>query len=177
MDSKLTFDQLSEGQTWVSSSRTITEADVINFATQTGDMNPLHVDRTFAENSPFRQPVAHGLLGLAWVAGLGSHSPAVDTMAFVAVREWVFDRPLFFGDTVCVRSTVVSMQSDARRAGRVVWKHELLNQHDQVAQHGIFETLVRVAPEVSRPHIHVTQKGDASPAGKSGELLPDEIDG
>ncbi len=153
MEFRLTFDKISEGQTWISPSRTITETDVVNFATTTGDMNPLHVDRVFAENSPWRQPVAHGLLGLSWAAGLSSHWPAVDTVAFVAVRDWVFNRPLFFGDTVRVRTTVAEKQADARRTGRIAWQLELLNQKDEIVQRGCFETLVRIDSAESAPHM------------------------
>ena len=120
MDSRLTFDQLSPGQTWTSLARTITESDVIAFATSTGDLNPLHVDRVYAEQSPWHQPVAHGLLGLSWAAGLSSQCPAIATAAFLGIRSWEFKRPLFFGDTVHVRTTVLEKDPSARRAGKVV---------------------------------------------------------
>ena len=144
MKDRLTFGDLEVGQQWTSSSRTITETDVINFANSTGDHNPLHIDHEFARQTPYRQPIAHGLLGLAWVAGLGSNSPKVDTMAFTAVRSWEFSRPLFFGDTVHVLTEVVAKQDNAKRAGRVIWGLQLLNQRGEVTQHGEFETLVRV---------------------------------
>ena len=156
MDSRLTFDQIATGQTWTSPSRTITESDVVNFANITGDQNPLHIDHEFARSTPYRQPIAHGLLGLSWVAGLGSNSPAVDTVAFIAIKQWEFCRPLFFGDTVHVRTTVLEKQTDARRNGRVSWRQELLNQHGEVTQQGVFETLVKVGSRatrsVSKPH-------------------------
>ena len=141
MDSPLCFDEVSVGQTWTSPRRTVTEADVINFATMTGDFNPLHVDYHYAANSHYRQPVAHGLLGLSWVAGLGSYSPSVSTIAFTAVRSWEFARPLYFGDTVYVVTSCISKAPTSRRAGKVVWERKLLNQDNQVVQHGQFETL------------------------------------
>ena len=102
MDAPLYFEDLETGQVWVSPRRTVTESDVIQFATMTGDFNPLHVDYDFASKSHYRQPIAHGLLGLSWVAGLGAYFPNVQTLAFTAVRDWDFCRPLFFGDTVYV---------------------------------------------------------------------------
>ena len=81
MVSPLYFEDISVGQTWTSPRRTVTEADVVNFATTTGDFNPLHVDYDYAANTPYRQPIAHGLLGLAWVAGLGSYFPHMNTVA------------------------------------------------------------------------------------------------
>lgn len=153
MDSPLCYDDLSVGQTWTSPRRTVTEADVINFATMTGDFNPLHVDYHYAANSHYRQPVAHGLLGLSWVAGLGSYSPSVSTIAFTSVRNWEFSRPLYFGDTVYVVTTCVKKTPSSRRAGKIVWERKLLNQDNQVVQHGEFETLVSVKKVVPPPHL------------------------
>lgn len=153
MDSPLLFDDVSVGQTWTSPRRTVTEADVINFATMTGDFNPLHVDYHYAANSHYRQPVAHGLLGLSWVAGLGSYSPSVSTIAFTAVRNWEFARPLYFGDTVYVVTSCVEKTLTSRRAGKIVWERKLLNQDNQVVQHGQFETLVSVKQVTPPPHV------------------------
>jgi 3-hydroxybutyryl-CoA dehydratase len=159
MDSPLYFDDILVGKVWVSSRRTITEADVIQFATMTGDFNPLHVDYDFASKSHYRQPVAHGLLGLSWVAGLGSNFPNVNTLAFTAVRNWEFGRPLFFGDTVFVETTCLEKTPAGRRAGKVVWHRKLINQSDQVVQQGVFETLVEVGQgSFPKPH-HKTHPG------------------
>lgn len=142
MDSPLCFEDISVGQQWTSPRRTVTEADVVNFATMTGDFNPLHVDYDYAAKSPYRQPIAHGLLGLSWVAGLGSYSPSVRTVAFTAVRNWEFVRPLFFGDTVFVETTCLEKTEAGRRSGKILWQRQLINQSQQVVQQGTFETLV-----------------------------------
>lgn len=164
MDSPLYFEDIAVGQQWSSPRRTVTEADVINFATSTGDFNPLHVDYHYAANSHYRQPVAHGLLGLSWVAGLGSYSPSVQTVAFTAVRDWEFSRPLFFGDTVHVQTTCLEKIPSGRRAGRVVWQRKLVNQDNLVVQQGVFETLVEVKSVSHRPHISTPTKPQASHA-------------
>jgi acyl dehydratase len=156
MDSPLYYDDISVGQVWISSSRTVTEADVINFASMTGDFNPLHVDYKFAAQSHYRRPIAHGLLGMAWVAGLGSHAPNVRTLAFTAVRDWHFTRPLFFGDTVHVETICVEKSASGRRAGRVVWHRKLVNDSGMLVQEGYFETLVAIAPELAKPHFEVS---------------------
>ncbi len=153
MDSPLCYEDIAVGQTWVSPRRTVTEADVINFATMTGDFNPLHVDYDYASSSHYRQPVAHGLLGLSWVAGLGSFFPHVQTLAFTGIKNWDFLRPLFFGDTVYVKTECAEKTPSGRRNGRVVWNRELCNQRDEVVQQGTFETLVVVRSPVGRPSI------------------------
>lgn len=150
MDSPLFYEDIQVGQTWVSPRRTVTEADVIAFATSTGDFNPLHVDYDFASKSHYRQPIAHGLLGLAWVAGLGSYFPNVNTLAFTSVRNWEFDRPLYFGDTVHVETECLNKTPAGRRTGKVSWHRKLVNQSNDVVQHGVFETLVAIENPVRR---------------------------
>ena len=165
MDSTLFFEDLTVGQVWLSPRRTVTESDVIQFASMTGDFNPLHVDYDFASKSHYRQPVAHGLLGLSWVAGLGSHFPSVQTLAFTAVRDWEFCRPLFFGDTVFVETTCVEKVESGRRSGKVIWLRKLLNQDKQVVQRGAFETLVAIRSAVPKSHLNqnTIQTGLQSP--------------
>jgi len=187
MDSPLFFDDIHVGRVWVSPRRTVTEADVIQFATMTGDFNPLHVDYDFASKSHYRQPIAHGLLGLSWVAGLGSYFPSVNTLAFTAVRNWEFNLPLFFGDTVYVETTCLETIPSGRRTGKVVWLRKLLNQSDQVVQQGVFETLVAVKSAAShpshstpKPHGSGTQHGSntlgvdskSGPSGGSNDRAP-----
>ena len=154
MDATLFFEDLTVGQVWVSPRRTVTESDVIQFAGMTGDFNPLHVDYDFASKSHYRQPVAHGLLGLSWVAGLGSHFPSIQTLAFTAVRDWEFCRPIFFGDTVFVETRCEEKIESGRRSGKVVWLRKLLNQDHQIVQQGVFETLVAIGNKVPRSNIN-----------------------
>ena len=151
MESPLFYEEIAVGQSWTSPRRTVTEADVVNFATMTGDFNPLHVDYDYAAKTPYRQPIAHGLLGLSWVAGLGSYFPNVNTVAFTAVRNWEFVRPLFFGDTVFVETSCLEKTPAGRRNGKVIWQRQLVNQSQQVVQQGSFETLVAMKQVVRKP--------------------------
>jgi len=152
MDSPLFYEDIEVGQVWISPRRTVTESDVINFASMTGDYNPLHVDYDFASKSHYRQPIAHGLLGMSWVAGLGSYFPSVNTLAFMAVRDWEFQRPLYFGDTVHVETKCISRELSGRRTGKVSWRRKLINERDEVVQAGVFETLVALRTPVNRAH-------------------------
>lgn len=145
MNAALAFEDVNLGDVWHSPSRTITETDVVNFAGMTGDYNPLHVDHEFARNTPFGKPIAHGLLGLSFVAGLGCFSPWVQVAAFVRVVDWKFAKPLYIGDTVRVRTEVIGKEQRGRRHGLVTWRRELINQTGETVQQGSFETLVRVA--------------------------------
>lgn len=138
------FDDVQVGQKWTSHGRTVTESDVSLFASSTGDFNPLHVDHEFAAKGPYRKPIAHGLLGLSWVAGLGSSAPLMQTVAFTAVRSWEFLAPIYFGDTVHVETVCVEKNGRGRKAGQIIWSRKLINQKGQTVQQGQFETLVSV---------------------------------
>ena len=138
----LWFEDLRVGDRWVSESRQVTEADVVQFADLTGDFNPLHVDEEFAKQTPFRQPIAHGLLGMSLVAGLGSVSPNVETVAFLGIQDWDFRKPIFFDELLHVVTVVRELEPNGRRRGRVTWHRQLINQDAQVVQEGLFVSLV-----------------------------------
>src|SRR5690606_32772467 len=101
-----------------------------------------HTDQLIRGASPFGQPVVHGLLGLGVMAGLSSARPMVATLALVSIQDWKFEAPIFFGDVVHVLTTVTELASHGRRAGRVTWRRQLVNQRNRVVQQGTFVTLV-----------------------------------
>jgi acyl dehydratase len=140
---QLFFDDVQIGQSWVSNCRMVTDQDIADFADLTGDHNPIHVDPDFASTTPFRRCIAHGLLGLALSSGLSVADPPMRTMAFIEMREWHFRAPLFPGDTIRVRSTVLGKEPRSRgRRGVIEWNVEILNQNHRVVQEGVTFTLV-----------------------------------
>ena len=141
-DLPLYFDDFAAGDEWVSPARTVTEADVVAFAGLSGDYNPIHVDHESARAGAFGRPVAHGLLGLAIVRGLASHSPRAATLAFLAIERWEFLKPIAFGDTVHVLTRVEAITPRARgRRAEVVWLRRLVNQAGETVQEGRTRTL------------------------------------
>jgi acyl dehydratase len=145
MTDLLYFDDVQAGDVWKSPARTVTETDVVNFAGLTGDFTALHVDHEYARQTPFRRPVAHGLLGLSLLAGLSSRCPHMATLALVNLGEWKFLKPIFFGDTVHAVTEIIEKRSHGRRRGAIVWSRRLVNQDDLTVQSGVIETLVEVA--------------------------------
>lgn len=138
------YDDLQVGDEWESPARTVTEADVVAFAGLSGDFNAIHVDHESARLGAFGRPVAHGLLGLAIVSGLSSHSPRVATLAFMAIERWSFLKPIGFGDTVRVLTRVDSITPKARgRRAEVIWTRRLVNQAGDTVQEGQTRTLVK----------------------------------
>ena len=144
------FDDLHEGDRWTSEARVVTAEDVSGFAHLTGDLNPIHIDPEFAAETPFGQPIAHGLLGLSFMAGLASTAPQLDTIALLSVGEWQFLKPIYYGDHIHVVSEIVKLTANGRKRGRVVWQKSLVNQQGISVQEGSIETLVRCRPIVRK---------------------------
>lgn len=153
LDSKLYLEDIAVQDHWWSQSREITGEDVAEFASLTGDTDPLHSDDSddgSLTDSPFGGPIAHGLLGMSIMAGLSSDSPSMATLALVEVADWRFEAPIYFGDIVRVKTTVESISPHGRRAGRVVWRRQLFNQKDRVVQSGRIVSLVARKTRLSR---------------------------
>ncbi len=147
----LFFDDIEIGQVWESGGRTVTEADIANFAGFSGDFNPIHVDHAFAATTPFRRPIAHGFGVFSMASGLGVASPPVRTIALLGVREWNFILPVFIGDTIRVRSDAVEKSLRGRgKRGEIIWHRAIVNQDGKVVQEGRIATLIECRP---RPNL------------------------
>jgi acyl dehydratase len=158
----LYFDDVDVGQEWESGGRTVTEADIVNFAGLSGDFNPIHIDHDFAKTTVFRKPLAHGLLVLSIGSGLGLMFPPMRTLAFLSMREWHFHEPVFIGDTIHARARVLEKEERARgRRGVVTWQRTIVNQENKVVQEGVTVTLVE------------GRGGRGSPADETAELPPE----
>ena len=143
----LYYDDLDVGQEWMSGGRTITEADIVNFAGFSGDFNPIHIDHEFAKGTPFRRPIAHGFGVFSVASGLGVNSPPVRTIALLRVRTWQFALPVFAGDTIRCTSRVVEKSVRGRgKRGEVVWYRGVINQDGKVVQEGEIVTLLECRP-------------------------------
>lgn len=85
--------------------RTIVESDVLEFARLSGDNNPLHIDSAYAEGTPFKQRVVHGMfLGSLCSRLLGTQLPG--RRCLYLSQELRFHQPVFIGDTVTVSGVV-----------------------------------------------------------------------
>ena len=141
------FDDVGIGAEFESSGRTVTEADVVNFAGLSGDFNPIHIDHEFAKSTPFRRPIAHGLLVYSIGSGLGVHSPLMRTIALLKVQEWSFIGPIFIGDTVHVRTKLKEKIPRGRgKRGEMHWYRSIVNQDGKVVQEGTIITMVEAKP-------------------------------
>ena len=146
----LFLEEFEVGRLLLGPSRTITEADIMDFAAVSGDDNALHTDEEFARNTVFGQRIAHGLLGLSIGTGLACEAGFIDgtTLAFTGL-EWKFKAPVFIGDTITFRATV-SKNRPMRGigGGMVVLNVDIVNQDDKVVQTGQWSLLIKSKPTV-----------------------------
>ncbi len=143
------FEEFIIGDTVVSAGRTITEADVVNFAGLSGDYHQIHTDAEYAREGMFGQRVAHGLLGLAIASGLAAQLGFIEGTV-LAFRElaWKFSAPIFIGDTIHLEATVAERKAMRRLGGGAVTMDvKLKNQDGKVTQRGQWVVLIASQPE------------------------------
>jgi len=121
------------GQSRLTTGRTITETDFIVHAGHTGDFFPHHMDAEFMKSTPFGQRIAHGTL--VFSIGIGLTATVINPVAFSYGYDRLrFVRPVFIGDTIRTRTTIVRKEDDPKRddAGRVFERCEVINQREEV---------------------------------------------
>lgn len=138
------FDELRRGDSFSTDGRTVTEADIVGFAAQTGDSHPQHVDGVWSATSIFGERVAHGMLVLSYGIGLVPLDPS-RVVALRRVADAVFARPVKAGDTIRAEGRVVSLTATSDAVGLATLRLRIVNQHDQLACRALFEFLWRRA--------------------------------
>jgi acyl dehydratase len=142
----LYFEDVEVGMRFESPARTITEADLVNFAGVSGDFNPLHTDDAFAATTPYGRRIAHGMLALSVVTGLRQRMGVFDgtILGFLEIRSWRFRAPVFPGDTIRAVTSVAELRETSKPdRGVMIQGIEVLNQDDALVQDGEFVTLLR----------------------------------
>lgn len=95
-------------------SRTVTEADIVLFAGISGDFNPLHLNREFAEQTRFGGNIAHGMLTASLISTvIGTKLPGPG--AIYMSQNLRFTAPVKAGDTVTARAVVTEVDVAKRR--------------------------------------------------------------
>lgn len=147
----LWFDDAEIGMTFETPRRTVTEADVINFAGVSGDFHTLHTDAQTMRESQFGERIAHGALVLSMVTGLRGRLGIFDDtlVAFAEIRRWRFVRPVLIGDTIRAVNEIVELNPTSKPdRGVMVQQVQVLNQHDVIVQEGEMVALMKRAATV-----------------------------
>lgn len=143
------FEEYETGMSLRSEGRTITEADVTNFAGISGDFNPLHTDEVYASKTPFGKRVAHGALIFSIATGLMYRTRILEgtVLAFRSVDEWKFSLPVYMGDTITCEMEVTELKEAKRLGGGLVsLVVKVLNQEGKTVQKGTLTVLVASKP-------------------------------
>jgi acyl dehydratase len=145
------LDDLEVGHVWNSSGRTITETDVVFFATWSGDMHPLHTNEEYAKTTQFGGRIFHGpgALALAFGLEIGLGWKDGSAIAFLGIKDWTMKAPVRIGDTISVREEVIDVRQSSSKPDRgvVTTRAAILNQHGEVCQEGQWAVLLRRRPE------------------------------
>jgi oxepin-CoA hydrolase/3-oxo-5,6-dehydrosuberyl-CoA semialdehyde dehydrogenase len=141
------FEELEVGDSLTTGRRTVTEADIVNFAGVSGDFFYAHMDEIAARDSIFEKRVAHGYLVLYAAAGLFVDPAPGPVLANYGLDTLRFVKPVYPGDTIQATLTVKQKTAKEPREGQVpqgvvAWDVEVKNQADELVAVYTILTLV-----------------------------------
>jgi acyl dehydratase len=143
----LYYEDLTEGQTFTSPARTVTETDLVSFAMLSGDWNPIHTNQEFAQETYYSKRVVHGVFGISMMTGLLDRTGLFDgsAIAMLGIRDWTFKGPIFVGDTIHFEMEIVSKRLTSKEdRGIVDRKFKLINQRGETVQEGNIAIMLRL---------------------------------
>ncbi len=146
------LDDYAVGERFISPARTITEADIINFAGLTGDWHPLHTDVEYAAKTPFKERIAHGMLtlsiGMVLPFRLGPHSSFLPKsfIAFYGMDNVRFTAPTKIGDTIHCEVNVTEITDKGKGRGVLTTQNQIKNQRDEVLVSYVIKVLCGKRP-------------------------------
>ena len=147
-DYVLTYEDLNVGDTFTTTGRTVTEADLVNFAGLSADYNSLHIDAEFAGGTAHGGRIAHGLLVLAIASGLCTRLPLMkfleSSILGLANLNCKFRRPCKIGDTLSVRLSILDKQPGKKPdRGTLVMSRVAVNQRGEDVMESTWHLVVR----------------------------------
>ncbi len=145
----LFYEDLEVGRVYSTSSRTVTETDLMTFTMLSADWNPIHSDEEFAKGGFYGKRVVQGLYGLSILTGLMDragwfHESAI---AMLGIDGWRFESPIFVGDTLHGEMEIIDKRLTKKGdRGIVERRFTLLNQNAQLIQRGAIGLMIRLNP-------------------------------
>jgi acyl dehydratase len=129
------FEDFQDGQVFEHHwGRTLSESDAALFSTLALRFTPLYFNREYARAHDHTDIVVDPLLALCTVVGLSVEDLSEAGGPFLGINQIEFHRPIYPGDTLNARSTVVSTRTSEKRPqfGIVTWRTEGLNQNEDL---------------------------------------------
>jgi acyl dehydratase len=115
--------------------RTVTEADNVWFCAATFNPARIHIDAEYCATTEFGKPLVNSIFTLGLVIGLSVQETTFGTtIANLGMTDVTFPKPVFAGDTIRSRTTVLEKRNSQSRpgAGIVTFRHEGVNQRDEI---------------------------------------------
>ncbi|GLC97775.1 transcriptional regulator [Cupriavidus sp. TA19] len=130
--------------------RTVTETDNVLFSALTYNCAPLHIDAEYSKDSIYGQRLVNSMFLLALVAGVTVYETTLGTtLGNLGFQEIKFPKPTFHGDTIRVRTEIVSARLSNSRtdSGIVTFRHVGLNQRDEEVCVAVRTGLMKLRPQ------------------------------
>jgi oxepin-CoA hydrolase/3-oxo-5,6-dehydrosuberyl-CoA semialdehyde dehydrogenase len=143
------FEELNIGDTLTTGKRTVTEADIVNFANLSWDHFYAHTDHTSLEGTLFDKPVAHGYFILSAAAGLFVEAKKGPVLLNYGIDELRFTKPVYAGSTIGVKLTVKEKIDQEKREpndiakGIVKWYVEVYDETNETVAIATILTMVK----------------------------------
>lgn len=140
------FEDFEIGQAIVTSRRTVTLTDIVNFACLSGDHNAPHVDHEFCKTQPYGEPIAHGPLVLAIAGGLQCLTGINDgtIIAMTGLDNWRMHLPVKAGDTIHAVITPVSKKlTSSGKQGIVACERLVRNQRGEAVHSMVISNMYK----------------------------------
>ncbi len=146
------FEELTVGRAfdhpWT---RTVTEMDNVLYSSLTMNVQPLHLDEEFAKQTEFGQRIVNSLFTLGLMIGMTVNDTTIGTtIANLGMTDVRFPKPVFHGDTIKVKTTVLSARASKSRpdAGIVEFNHAATNQRGELVAECKRQALMKKKPRV-----------------------------
>ena len=145
----LTYEQFEMGAVYPSQARTVTEADVANFAGLSGDFNPLHTDAEFAKTTPMGERIAHGVLILAMATGMANRMGIFEGTTLALMEQVTrYKGAVKFGDTIRLEMEVIEKKPTSKpEKGVVKFAVRVKNQRDENVVEGEWTLLMKAVSQ------------------------------
>ncbi len=143
------FEELQIGETLITHKRTVTEADIVNFANISGDNFYAHTDATSLEGTIFTQRVVHGYFVLSAAAGLFVDPKKGPVLLNYGLEECRFTKPVYPGMTIGVKLTVKEKVDQEKKTeedvpkGIVKWVVDVYDETGETVAIATILTMVR----------------------------------
>lgn len=144
------FEDLKVGANFLHQpSRTVTETDNLLITTLTMNVQPLHLDAEFAADSQFGQILVNSMFTLSLVVGLSvAETTLGTTIGNLGFEKIEFPSPVFIGDTLTARTTVLEARKSKSKPDRgiVLFEHTATNQRQEIVCRAHRNAMMKMRP-------------------------------